>query len=112
MDESTSSLDYATDQKIQRTIRQEFEEALTITVAHRISELPLSDSNVQVLTPNKGTIIDNDRLMVLDRGHIIEFDTPWNLIEREGGLFRQMCMQSGTFTELRAKAAAKAGVEL
>ncbi|KAG8687868.1 hypothetical protein FRC08_011730 [Ceratobasidium sp. 394] len=95
MDESTSSLDYATDQKIQDTIRQEFEEALTITVAHRIR-----------------TIIDHDRLMVLDQGHIIEFDTPWNLIEREGGLFREMCLQSGTFAELRAAAAAKAGVVL
>jgi hypothetical protein len=50
--------------------------------------------------------------MVLDRGHIIEFDTPWNLIEREGGLFREMCLQSGTFAELRAAAAAKAGVVL
>ncbi|CAE6448018.1 unnamed protein product [Rhizoctonia solani] len=95
MDESTSSLDYATDQKIQTTIREEFEDALTITVAHRIR-----------------TIIDNDRLMVLDRGHIIEFDTPWNLIEREGGLFREMCLQSGMFSELRAAAAAKAGVTL
>ncbi|KAH7316414.1 hypothetical protein B0J17DRAFT_724436 [Rhizoctonia solani] len=95
MDESTSSLDYATDQKIQTTIREEFEDALTITVAHRIR-----------------TIIDNDRLMVLDKGHIIEFDTPWNLIEREGGLFREMCLQSGMFSELRAAAAAKAGVTL
>ncbi|QRW13623.1 ABC transporter transmembrane region [Ceratobasidium sp. AG-Ba] len=95
MDESTSSLDYATDQKIQDTIREEFQDALTITVAHRIR-----------------TIIEHDRLMVLDRGHIIEFDTPWNLIEREGGLFREMCLQSGTFTELRAAAAAKAGVVL
>ncbi|KAJ1301354.1 hypothetical protein OPQ81_003753 [Rhizoctonia solani] len=95
MDESTSSLDYATDQKIQTTIREEFEDALTITVAHRIR-----------------TIIDNDRLMVLDKGHIIEFDTPWNLIEREGGLFREMCLQSGMFSELRVAAAAKAGVTL
>ncbi|KAF8717299.1 P-loop containing nucleoside triphosphate hydrolase protein, partial [Rhizoctonia solani] len=95
MDESTSSLDYATDQKIQDTIREEFQDALTITVAHRIR-----------------TIIDNDRLMVLDKGHIIEFDTPWNLIEREGGLFREMCLQSGTFAELRAAAAVKAGVTL
>ncbi|KAF8752415.1 P-loop containing nucleoside triphosphate hydrolase protein [Rhizoctonia solani] len=93
MDESTSSLDYATDQKIQDTIREEFQDALTITVAHRIR-----------------TIIDNDRLMVLDKGHIIEFDTPWNLIEREGGLFREMCLQSGTFAELRAAAAVKAGL--
>ncbi|CAE6458085.1 unnamed protein product [Rhizoctonia solani] len=40
MDESTSSLDYGTDQKIQDTIREEFQDALTITVAHRIREWP------------------------------------------------------------------------
>lgn len=49
---------------------------------------------------------------MLDKGLIIEFDTPWNLIEREGGLFREMCQKSGMFAELRASAAAKAGVEL
>jgi ABC-type transport system involved in cytochrome bd biosynthesis fused ATPase/permease subunit len=52
MDESTSSLDYATDQKIQTTIREEFEEALTITVAHRIRELPLGPGG-KLLTGSK-----------------------------------------------------------
>lgn len=39
---------------------------------------------------------------------IVEFDTPWNLIQRENGYFRGMCLKSGTFGELEAAAKAKA----
>jgi hypothetical protein len=39
---------------------------------------------------------------------IVEFDTPWNLIQKEQGLFRTMCLKSGTFGELEAAAKAKA----
>ena len=45
--------------------------------------------------------------MVLDKGRIVEFDTPWNLIQKEGGLFRDMCMKSGTMGELQSLAKAK-----
>jgi hypothetical protein len=45
---------------------------------------------------------------VLDKGTVAEFDTPLNLIRKEEGLFRQMCMQSGTFAELEAVAKEKA----
>ena len=38
---------------------------------------------------------------------IAEFDTPWNLIQKDG-IFRQMCLKSGTFGELEAAAKAKA----
>lgn len=54
------------------------------------------------------TVIDYDRLIVLDKGELAEFDTPLNLIQKEGGIFRQMCLKSGTFTELEAVAKAKA----
>ncbi|KAH8798081.1 hypothetical protein DL96DRAFT_1539779 [Flagelloscypha sp. PMI_526] len=87
LDEATSSIDFATDAKIQQTIRQEFEGALLITVAHRLR-----------------TIIDYDRLIVLDKGKIAEFDTPLALIQKEGGIFRNMCLKSGTFQELLEKA--------
>jgi hypothetical protein len=39
---------------------------------------------------------------------IVEFDTPFNLIRKEHGIFRQMCLKSGTFTELEAAAKTKA----
>ncbi|KAJ7123089.1 multidrug resistance-associated ABC transporter [Mycena epipterygia] len=90
MDEATSSVDFATDAKIQETIREEFKGSLLITVAHRLR-----------------TIIDFDRLLVLDKGNLVEFDTPLRLIEKEDGIFRGMCLKSGTFAELEAAAKAK-----
>jgi ABC-type multidrug transport system fused ATPase/permease subunit len=48
------------------------------------------------------TVIDYDRLIVLDNGSIAEFDTPYNLISKEGGIFRNMCLKSGKIAELEA----------
>ncbi|KAI0092260.1 multidrug resistance-associated ABC transporter [Irpex rosettiformis] len=91
LDEATSSIDFATDAKIQQAIREEFNDSLLLTVAHRLR-----------------TVIDYDRLIVLDKGKLVEFDTPYNLIRKEGGIFRSMCLKSGTFGELEAAAKAKA----
>jgi ABC-type multidrug transport system fused ATPase/permease subunit len=91
LDEATSSIDFETDEKIQATIREEFGNALLLTVAHRLR-----------------TVIDYDRLIVLDKGQVAEFDTPWNLIQKESGIFRSMCQKSGTFSELEAAAKMKA----
>ena len=90
LDEATSSIDYATDAKIQAAIRAEFGGALLLTVAHRLR-----------------TIIDYDRLIVLDKGQVAEFDTPWNLIQREDGIFRGMCLKSGSYAELEQAAREK-----
>jgi len=60
---------------------------LLLTVAHRLK-----------------TVIDYNRLLVLDKGKIAEFDTPLNLIQKEDGIFRNMCLKSGTFAELEASA--------
>ena len=54
------------------------------------------------------TVIDYDRLLVLDAGRVVEFDSPYNLIEKEGGIFREMCTKSGNFAELHQAAKAKA----
>ena len=53
-------------------------------------------------------MIDYDRLIVLDKGVIAEFDTPWNLIQKENGIFRQMALKSGMFSELERVAKEKA----
>ena len=58
------------------------------------------------------TVIDYDRLLVLDAGRVVEFDTPYNLIEKEGGIFREMCMKSGNFAELQQTAKAKVEAKL
>jgi ABC-type multidrug transport system fused ATPase/permease subunit len=46
------------------------------------------------------TVIDHDKLTMLDKGVIVEFDTPWNLIQKEDGIFRGMAVMSGMFAEL------------
>jgi len=56
-------------------------------------------------------VIDYDRLLVLDKGELAEFDTPWNLIQKERGVFRTMCLKSGLYSALEATAKAKAGVQ-
>ena len=53
-------------------------------------------------------MIDYDRLIVLDKGELAEFDTPLSHIQKEGGIFRNMCQKSATFGELEAAAKAKA----
>ncbi|KAF7346282.1 ATP-dependent bile acid permease [Mycena sanguinolenta] len=86
LDEATSSIDFETDRKIQKTIREEFTDSLLVTIAHRIN-----------------SVIDYDRLIILDQGKIAQFDTPYNLIQSEG-IFRDMCKKTGAFSELEAAA--------
>ncbi|PWY90826.1 hypothetical protein BO70DRAFT_425768 [Aspergillus heteromorphus CBS 117.55] len=82
MDEATASIDYNTDSKIQETLR-ELRESTIITIAHRLQ-----------------TIIDYDKVLVLDHGRVVEFDHPWNLINRDDGIFRSMCDNSGNMDAL------------
>lgn len=82
MDEATASIDYATDGKIQETLR-EVKESTIITIAHRLQ-----------------TIIDYDKVLVLDKGQVVEYDSPWELMLREKGIFRGMCEVSGHLDSL------------
>ncbi|KAL6449932.1 YOR1 Oligomycin resistance ATP-dependent permease YOR1 [Candida maltosa Xu316] len=77
LDEATSSVDYETDAKIQDSIQKNFSDCTILTIAHRLK-----------------TIINYDRILVLDKGEVKEFDTPWNLFNLEGGIFQQMCGKS------------------
>jgi ABC-type multidrug transport system fused ATPase/permease subunit len=88
MDEATASVDFETDSKIQDTIRQEFTNSALLTIAHRLH-----------------TIIDYDRVLVLEQGKVIEFDTPYNLIQANS-VFRSMCEKSGEFDVLTKMATA------
>ncbi|KAJ2831802.1 hypothetical protein FBU31_002204, partial [Coemansia sp. 'formosensis'] len=91
MDEATASVDFDTDDRIQRTIRgAEFANSTLFCIAHRLR-----------------TIIDYDRVLVLDKGKVAEFDTPWSLLQREGGIFRSMCEKSGEYEHLVATAQRK-----
>ncbi|KAL1304864.1 hypothetical protein AAFC00_003788 [Neodothiora populina] len=76
-DEATSSVDFETDQKIQRTIVQGFKGKTLLCIAHRLK-----------------TIIGYDRICVMDKGRIAELDRPITLYDA-GGIFRSMCDRSG-----------------
>ena len=93
MDEATASIDYATDAKIQDTLR-ELKGSTIITIAHRLQ-----------------TIVDYDKVLVLEKGEVAEFGPPWELIAKENGMFRGMCEMSGDFDTLvdLAKKAGKKG---
>ncbi|MCJ1283010.1 hypothetical protein MMC26_002337 [Xylographa opegraphella] len=82
MDEATASIDYATDAKIQDTLR-ELRGSTIITIAHRLQ-----------------TIVDYDKVLVLDKGEVVEYDAPWELLKMEGGIFKGMCEMSGDFETL------------
>uniref|UniRef100_G1M748 Canalicular multispecific organic anion transporter 1 n=1 Tax=Ailuropoda melanoleuca TaxID=9646 RepID=G1M748_AILME len=77
LDEATASIDFETDNLVQTTIRKEFSDCTILTIAHRLH-----------------TIIDSDRVLVLDSGRITEFETPQNLICQKG-LFFQMLTEAG-----------------
>ncbi|KAI1421363.1 multidrug resistance-associated protein [Xylaria sp. FL1777] len=88
MDEATASIDYNTDSKIQETIREL--NTTIITIAHRLA-----------------TIVDYDKVLVLDHGAVVEYDHPHELLKKKTGTFRSMCEMSGDLDSLQ-KAAKKA----
>uniref|UniRef100_A0A3B4ZGW4 Multidrug resistance-associated protein 4-like n=1 Tax=Stegastes partitus TaxID=144197 RepID=A0A3B4ZGW4_9TELE len=78
IDEATANVDPRTDSLIQQTIRDKFQECTVLTIAHRLN-----------------TIIDCDRILVLDAGRIQEYDEPYVLLQNQEGLFYQMVRQTG-----------------
>ncbi|XP_004749563.1 ATP-binding cassette sub-family C member 2 isoform X1 [Mustela putorius furo] len=77
MDEATAAVDLETDRLIQTTIQKEFSHCTTITIAHRLH-----------------TIMDSDKIMVLDNGKIVEYSSPQELL-RKSGPFYLMAKEAG-----------------
>ncbi|QPG74364.1 hypothetical protein FOA43_001691 [Brettanomyces nanus] len=78
LDEATANVDVRTDSIVQETIRSAFKERTILTIAHRLN-----------------TIIDSDRIIVLDKGRVSEFDTPQNLLKDTNSLFYSLCKEGG-----------------
>jgi ABC-type multidrug transport system fused ATPase/permease subunit len=78
MDEATASIDEMTDNLLQQMIKKDMKETTVFTIAHRLN-----------------TIIQYDRIIVMDQGEIKEFDTPLNLLNKQDGLLAGMVKQSG-----------------
>uniref|UniRef100_A0A670ZSK9 ABC-type glutathione-S-conjugate transporter n=1 Tax=Pseudonaja textilis TaxID=8673 RepID=A0A670ZSK9_PSETE len=77
LDEATAAVDMETDHLIQETIRSEFANCTVITIAHRLH-----------------TIMDSHRVLVLQEGKIVEFDSPEELLQRQG-IFAGMAREAG-----------------
>ncbi|KAF2069284.1 hypothetical protein CYY_009397 [Polysphondylium violaceum] len=73
MDEATASLDYQTDYIIKQIIKEHFTNATVLTIAHRLD-----------------TIIDSDKILVIDKGQMVEFDSPQNLINNPLSKFSRL----------------------
>ena len=73
LDEATANIDVVTEQAIQKLINEEFLGATVMCIAHRLN-----------------TIIKSDKVLVMDKGQAIEFDSPKNLMANKQSVFSQM----------------------
>ncbi|OXU26939.1 hypothetical protein TSAR_013829 [Trichomalopsis sarcophagae] len=79
LDEATANVDPCTDELIQRAVKRKFEDCTVLTIAHRLH-----------------TVIDSDRILVMDSGTIAEFDHPYILLTEKKGLLYDIVQQSGS----------------
>ncbi|XP_018565518.1 probable multidrug resistance-associated protein lethal(2)03659 isoform X2 [Anoplophora glabripennis] len=78
LDEATANVDPYTDGLIQTTIRRKFASCTVLTIAHRLH-----------------TIMDSDKVLVMDAGRAVEFDHPYKLLQNPEGLFYELVLQTG-----------------
>lgn len=78
LDEATAAVDVETDDLIQKTIRKEFADRTILTIAHRIK-----------------TVMDSDKILVLEKGEVKEFEAPKKLLKKKGSLFYSLAQQAG-----------------
>ncbi|KAE8441372.1 hypothetical protein EG329_005475 [Mollisiaceae sp. DMI_Dod_QoI] len=73
LDEATSNLDHYTEDLMQRIIREEWKGMTILAVVHRLK-----------------TVMDFDKIVVLEKGKLVEYDAPVELLNKEGGAFRAL----------------------
>ena len=81
LDEATAAVDLETDDLIQATIRDEFQCITIMTIAHRIN-----------------TIMNSDKVVVMEDGNVLEFDSPKNLCMKKDSMFYSMAKKAGLTT--------------
>jgi ABC-type multidrug transport system fused ATPase/permease subunit len=91
MDEATASVDLATDTLVQKTIRKAFATSTIVTIAHRLN-----------------TVIDFDKICVMEQGGVAEYGAPAELLANNNGMFSQLVDSTGkgSAAELRSRAVA------
>lgn len=78
LDEATSNLDASTDAYVQRLLRSKFPHHTLIAVAHKLD-----------------TILDFDKVIVMNQGQMVEYGRPYQLLERQGSWFKSLYEDSG-----------------
>ncbi|KAG0203052.1 hypothetical protein BGX28_004548 [Mortierella sp. GBA30] len=78
LDEATAAIDIETDNAIQQALRRQFKGCTVLTIAHRIN-----------------TIMDSDRILVLDKGGLKEYETPAKLLADPQSVFYSLAKESG-----------------
>ncbi|PVD36248.1 hypothetical protein C0Q70_03226 [Pomacea canaliculata] len=81
LDEATAAVDMETDELIQQTLRTQFAACTILTIAHRLN-----------------TIMDYDKILVLDKGQVMAFDTPQHLLQDSNSIFYKMVESAGLLT--------------
>lgn len=90
MDEATANVDPSTDEIIQNTVRTQFASWTVLIIAHRLN-----------------TIIDCDRILVMEAGRLVELDEPHTLLEKADGVFASMVTMTGKASDERLRQLAK-----
>ncbi|XP_014277369.1 multidrug resistance-associated protein 1 [Halyomorpha halys] len=78
LDEATGAVDLTTDDFIQKTIRTKVADCTVLTIAHRLN-----------------TIMDYDKVLVLDQGRVLEFDATSTLLKNKSSAFYRMAQDAG-----------------
>lgn len=78
LDEATSNIDPQTDRLIQKSVKANFADCTVLTVAHRLQ-----------------TIMDSDRVMVMENGKVVEYDSPEKLLKKKNGYFYSLVTEIG-----------------
>lgn len=89
LDEATANVDARTDKLVQRTIRENFGECTVLTIAHRLH-----------------TVMDSDRVLVMDAGEIVEFEHAYILL-KQNGIFKKLVDETGFSTSAQLLQMAK-----
>jgi ATP-binding cassette subfamily C (CFTR/MRP) protein 4 len=94
LDEATANIDMETDNLIQKTLKEYFKESTVLIIAHRLA-----------------TVIDVDKILVMDYGEALEYDQPFKLlvkadedlsITKTEGYFSKMVLSNGDETTVKA----------